>query len=142
MAGSSANHLPSKPKSRPGIKPSRNSPGRHPCWRHRERSLGKGIIRHLPLVIRNFIRFPHHVRQVRHGCWTTPPFCANLLPTWARPEAKVGWRPAGQNCGRRKQWEQGITGAKCVEKRFKTRKYGEIRGKHETETVPFVHYLA
>src|SRR5579859_4528565 len=30
-------------------------------------------------------RFPLQVRQAHHRDWTTPSFCANLLPTWARP---------------------------------------------------------
>jgi hypothetical protein len=32
-----------------------------------------------------FGNFPRQVRHVRHGCWTTHLFCANLLPNWARP---------------------------------------------------------
>jgi hypothetical protein len=43
-------------------------------------------IRHSSLEIRHLIRFPRHVRQVRHGDWTTPLFRGKLLPTWARPE--------------------------------------------------------
>src|SRR5260370_40193297 len=30
-------------------------------------------------------KFPHQVRQVRHGDWTTRPSCVKLLPNWVRP---------------------------------------------------------
>ena len=58
-----------------------------------------------PLHHSIFARFPHQVRQVRHCCWTTPPFCEKLLPTWARPADVASgilpdvepWPPARRN---------------------------------------------
>ena len=64
-------------------------------------------IRHSSLEIRNLLRFPHQVRQVRHGCWTTHPFCGNLIPNGVRSPQKeimmialsIGKQPAKSRAG-------------------------------------------
>src|SRR5207302_11390070 len=64
------------------------------------------------------IRFPRHVRHVRHADWTTSPFYANLTPNWARPERKK-WRKQRVS-GARKTGAKNLTHGDIALRRPKT----------------------